>query len=83
MDWKCLGRDPPTPLAFAGVAFCLTWALGVMAWRTGSVIPEMEAGLWGLAWLVIMTCYLPMLKRTCMLHKATVGPAAVRADTTG
>ena len=41
-----------------------------MAWRTGSVVPEtMEAGLWGGAWLAVMTFYLPMLKRTCTLHK--------------
>ena len=71
VDWKFLGHDPPTPLAFGGVAFCLSWALAVMAWRTGSVVPEMEAGMWGLAWLATMTCYLPMLKRTCMMHKAT------------
>lgn len=71
VDWRFLGHDPPTPLAFGGVAFCLAWALGVMAWRTGSVVPEAEAGAWGLAWLATMTCYLPMLKRTCMLHKAT------------
>ena len=71
VDWKFLGHDPPTPLAFGGVAFCLAWALAVMTWRTGSVVPEMEAGMWGLAWLATMTCYLPMLKRTCMMHKAT------------
>jgi hypothetical protein len=35
------------------------------------VVPEVEAGAWGSAWLVTMTFYLPMLKRTCMLHKAT------------
>ena len=71
VDWKFLGHDPPTPLAFGGVAFCLSWALGVMAWRTGSVVPDMEAGIWGLAWMVTMTAYLPMLKRTCMMFKAT------------
>jgi len=43
---------------------CLVWALVIMYWRTGSVVPQtMAAGLWGGAWLLVMTGYLPWLKR--------------------
>ena len=71
-EWQMHGRDAPTPWTFAGVAFCLVWALGVMAYRTGGLLPDKVAGgLWGFTWLLVMTGYLPFLKRTCTHHKAT------------